>query len=145
MYKGITNPRTNVTLPKISCNFAMEQHIFAFSLIIESNTEKVLYFIMPLKSMQVSLNKKCIFEHCRHFQPRKTLSSDIIFAMKKNLLTFSELPPICLCQYYTKMCCSIQQDHVASQQASKYKRASMYQWSSWQLCELAQLKETFHS
>jgi len=40
---------------------------FAFSLIIEGTTEKVLQFILPLKSIYnqilVSLNKKCIFEH----------------------------------------------------------------------------------
>ncbi len=29
----------------------MEQHIFAFSLIIEGTTEKVFQFIMPLKSI----------------------------------------------------------------------------------------------
>jgi hypothetical protein len=29
----------------------MEQHIFAFSIIIEGTTEKVLQFIMPLKSI----------------------------------------------------------------------------------------------
>jgi hypothetical protein len=28
------------------------------------------------------LNKKCIFEHCREFQARKTLFIDIIFATK---------------------------------------------------------------
>jgi hypothetical protein len=33
----------------------------------------------------VSLNKKCIFEHCRGFQARKTLFIDIIFATKKNI------------------------------------------------------------
>jgi hypothetical protein len=38
----------------------------------------------------VSLNKKCIFEHHREFQARKTLLFDIIFSMKKisYLLTF---------------------------------------------------------
>jgi hypothetical protein len=29
----------------------MEQHVFAFLLIIEGTTEKVLQFIMPLKSI----------------------------------------------------------------------------------------------
>jgi hypothetical protein len=29
----------------------MEQHVFAFSLIIEGTTEKVLQFIMPLKTI----------------------------------------------------------------------------------------------
>jgi hypothetical protein len=31
----------------------------------------------------VSLIKKCIFEHCREFQARKSQLIDIIFAMKK--------------------------------------------------------------
>jgi hypothetical protein len=31
----------------------------------------------------VSLNKKCIFEHYREFQARKTLLIGIIFTMKK--------------------------------------------------------------
>ncbi len=49
---------------------------FAFSLMIEGTTEKVLQFIMPLKS---SYNKnlgfneqKCIFEHYKEVQTRKT-------------------------------------------------------------------------
>jgi hypothetical protein len=62
---------------------------FAFSLIIEGTTEKVLQCMLPLKSIYnktlVSLNKKCIFEHCREFQARKTLFIDIIFATKKNI------------------------------------------------------------
>ncbi len=33
------------------------------------------------------------FEHCREFQARNTQLIDIIFAMKKNLLSFLELPP----------------------------------------------------
>ncbi len=79
----------------------MEQHIFAFWLIIEGATEKVLQFIMQLKSIfnktWVSLNKKFIFEHYREVQTRKSLLIDIIFGMKNYLMTFSELPSIGLC------------------------------------------------
>ncbi len=40
------------------------------------------------------MNTKCIIEHYREFQARKTLLIDIICAMKNlYLLTFSELPP----------------------------------------------------
>jgi hypothetical protein len=46
-----------MTLLKVAINTSvlqpnpMEEHIFAFSLIIEGTTEKVLQFIMPLKSI----------------------------------------------------------------------------------------------
>jgi hypothetical protein len=58
------------TLPEWNSTF------FAFSLIVEGTTEKVLQFIMPLKSIYptetlVSLNQKCIFEHYREFQAKK--------------------------------------------------------------------------
>ncbi len=47
--------------------YVMEQQIFAFSLIIEDNTEKVLQFIMPVKSIYNKnlgfIEQKCIFEH----------------------------------------------------------------------------------
>jgi hypothetical protein len=41
----------NVTIPtfNIPKKLAMEQHIFAFSLIIEGTTEKLLQFKTPLK------------------------------------------------------------------------------------------------
>jgi hypothetical protein len=72
-------------LPKIF-TFVMEQHIFAFSLIIEGTTEKVLQFKMPLKSMYSKtltlFNKKCIFEHNREVQANKNLLIDMIFVMK---------------------------------------------------------------
>ncbi len=42
------------------------------------------------------MNQKCIFEHYREFQARKTLLIDII----KYLLTFLELP---LCAYVNTM------------------------------------------
>jgi hypothetical protein len=60
----------------------MEQHVFlAFSLIIEGGTEKVLLFIMQLKSI---CNKNLVFieQKCRReVQIRKSLLMDIIFAM----------------------------------------------------------------
>jgi hypothetical protein len=64
----------------------MEQHNFAFSLIIEGTTEKVLQYIMPLKSIYnktlVLLNKKCTFEHYREVETRKNLLIDSIFVLK---------------------------------------------------------------
>jgi hypothetical protein len=70
----------------------MEQRFFTFSLIIEGTTEKVLQFIMPLELIYSKnfgfIEPKCIFEHYREFQARKTLLFNIIFNMKKNLLTF---------------------------------------------------------
>jgi hypothetical protein len=66
---------------------------------------------MPLKSIYNknlgSIEQKCIFEHYKEVQTRKTLLIDIIFVMIKLLMTFSEQAPIGLCQYYTKMHCSI--------------------------------------
>jgi hypothetical protein len=56
-------------------------------LIIDGTTEKVLKFLMPLKSIHNInfgfIEQKCIFEPYRKFQARKTLLFDIIFAMKK--------------------------------------------------------------
>ncbi len=53
----------------------MEQRVFAFSLILEGTTGKVLQFKMPLKSIYKKslalLNKKCIFEHSREVQTIK--------------------------------------------------------------------------
>ncbi len=67
----------------------MEQCIFAFSLIIEGTTEKVLQFKMPLKSIYNRnfgfVEQKMNFEHYREFQARKTQLIDIIFATKKNI------------------------------------------------------------
>jgi len=78
----------------------MEQQIFAFSLIIEGTTEKVLQFIMPLESIYkktlVSLNKKCIFEHYREFHARKPLLIGIILSIKLSVDLF-RASPICLC------------------------------------------------
>jgi hypothetical protein len=59
-------------------NHPMEQPIFEFSLIIGGTTEKVLQFIMPLKSIYNRnfgfIEQKCIFEHYREFQARKTIN-----------------------------------------------------------------------
>ncbi len=63
------------------------ERFFAFSLIIEGTAEKVLQFMFPLKSIYNInfglIEQKCIFEHCREFQARKTLFIGIIFATKK--------------------------------------------------------------
>jgi hypothetical protein len=62
----------------------MEQHIFAFSLNIVGTTEKVLQFIMPLKSIYNknlgSIEQKCIFEQYREAQKIRNLLTDIIFS-----------------------------------------------------------------
>jgi hypothetical protein len=62
---------------------------FALSLIIEGTTEKVLQFIMPLKSFYNRhfgfIEQNMNFEHYREFQASKTQLIDIIFAMKKNI------------------------------------------------------------
>jgi hypothetical protein len=59
---------------------------FVFLLIIENTTEKVLQFIMSLKSIYNQNNgfieQKCIFEHFREVQTIKNLLIDIIFVTK---------------------------------------------------------------
>jgi hypothetical protein len=61
----------------------MEQHIFVFLLITEGTTEKVLQYIMPLKSIyNKNLGFVDIFEHNRGVQTIKSLLIDIIFVMK---------------------------------------------------------------
>ncbi len=53
----------------------MEQLIFAFSLSIEGTTEKVLQFLMPLKTIDNKnlsfIEQKCTFEHNREVQTIK--------------------------------------------------------------------------
>jgi hypothetical protein len=45
--------------------YAMEQHIFVFSFIVEGSTEKVLQFLMPFKSIY---NKNlCVIEQKMYF------------------------------------------------------------------------------
>jgi hypothetical protein len=74
---------------------------FAFSLIIEGTTEKVLQFIMPLKSIYNKnlgfVEQKYIFEHNKEVQTIKNVLIDIIFVINFILVTFSELPSIFLC------------------------------------------------
>ncbi len=57
------------------------------TLIIEGTTEKVLQFIIPLKSIYYRnfgfIEQIMCYEHYREFQARKTLLVDLIFAMKK--------------------------------------------------------------
>jgi hypothetical protein len=59
---------------------------FAFSLIIECATEKVLQLIMPLKSIYNQnlgfIEQKLYFEYYREAQTMNNLLIDIIFAMK---------------------------------------------------------------
>ena len=65
----------------------MSSTFFAFSLSIEGTTEKVLQFIMPLKSIYNRnfgfIEQKMNLEHYREFQARNTQLIDIIFAVKK--------------------------------------------------------------
>ncbi len=67
----------------------------------EGTTEKVLQYIMSLKSIYNKnlglLNKKCIFECYREVLTIKNLLIDRIFVMNFFLVTFSELPSIVLC------------------------------------------------
>jgi hypothetical protein len=64
----------------------MEQHIFAFSLIIEGTAEKVLQFMMPLNSIYNRnfgfIEQKMYFLTLQRVSSKKI--SGIIFAMKKN-------------------------------------------------------------
>ncbi len=65
----------------------MEQHIFfAILLIIEGTTEKVLQFIVPLKSICNQnlgfVEWKCIFEPYKEVQTIKNLLIDITLVMK---------------------------------------------------------------
>jgi hypothetical protein len=91
----------SVSTTKTGPHLQQNNTFFAFSLIIEGATEKVLQFIMPHKSIcnkNFGFNdQKMFFEHYREFQARKTLLIDIIFAMKNIVLTFPELSPLCLC------------------------------------------------
>ncbi len=66
----------------------MEQHIFGFSLIIEGTTEKVLQFIMPLKSIYNRnfgfIEQKNVFLNTTERFKQEKLLIGIIFA-KKNI------------------------------------------------------------
>ena len=84
----------------------MEQHVFTFLLIIEGTTEKVVQFIMPLKSIYNRnsgfIEQKCILEKYKKVKKKKSISG-LISAIKNVIVTFSEVPPIGLCLY----CCFI--------------------------------------
>ncbi len=61
---------------------------FAFSLIVEGTTEKVLKSIMPLKSIynkNLDFAEKMYFEHNTEVQTRENLLIDIIFVVKNSL------------------------------------------------------------
>ena len=62
-------------------------HLFTFSLIIDGATEKVLQFMMPLKSIRNKnfgfMEQKCIFDNYSKVVTRKILFFDIIFVVKK--------------------------------------------------------------
>ncbi len=66
--------------------YKLNNTFFAFWLIIEGDTEKVLQLIMQLKSIYSKnlgfIEQKCIFGHYREVQTRKILLNDIIFTMK---------------------------------------------------------------
>jgi hypothetical protein len=64
--------------------YAIEQHVFAFSFIIEGTVEKVLLFHLRQFSTKtlVSLNKNCIFEHYSEVQTIKNLLIDIDLVVK---------------------------------------------------------------
>ncbi len=75
-------------------NLQWNSTFLAFSLIIEGNTEKVLQFVMPLKSiynknLSFVEQKTHIFEHYRGVQWIKNLIIDIILVMKFFTVTFS--------------------------------------------------------
>ncbi len=85
---------------------------FWFSLIIEGTTEKVLQFIMPLRSIynqSIGVIEQILFFRALQKGSNNKGSINGHYFCHKNifLVTFLELPPISLCQFYTKMCCSI--------------------------------------
>ncbi len=80
----------------------MEQHVFAFWLIIEGNTEKVLQFIMKLKSIYNKnlgfIEQKNVFLTQQRGSNKKNLINWHYFCHENFfLMTFSELPSKGLC------------------------------------------------
>jgi hypothetical protein len=70
----------------------MQHHSIAFSFVTEVATEKVLQFILPLKSVYSRnfgfAEQKCNFEHCGKVKSRKKdQQNDIIFVIN-HLLCF---------------------------------------------------------
>ncbi len=66
----------------------IEQQVFAFSLIEEGTTEKVLQFMMPLKSIHSQTmfcsTKNVFLNTTERFKQEKNLLTDTIFVVKKN-------------------------------------------------------------
>ncbi len=90
----------------------IEQHFFAISFIIEGATEKVLQFTMSCKSIY---SKNLCFDEQKNvninttewFKQWKIYELTLFLSRIFFLVTFSELPSIVMCRYYTKMRCSI--------------------------------------
>jgi hypothetical protein len=80
--------------------------IFTYSVIIEGATENLLQFKMPLKSIWdktlVSLNKN-VFSTARWLKPKNIFIITLFCNKTFVLFTFSELPPIGLYLYNTKI------------------------------------------
>ncbi len=80
----------------------MEQHIFAFWLIIEGTTEKVLQFIMQFKSIY-NKNLGFIEQNMYFWTPqsgsnkKKSINLHYFYHDNFFLMTFSELPSVRLC------------------------------------------------
>jgi hypothetical protein len=76
----------------------MEQHIFAFSFNVDGATEKALQIKMQLKSIYNKnpsfTNKIMWFWTQQRFKQEKNQLIDVIFVIKKILMTLSELTPI---------------------------------------------------
>ncbi len=98
------------------CYDSMEWNstFFDFSLIIEGTTEKVLQFIMPLRSIynqNIGFIEQILYFWALQKGSNNKRSIHWHYFCHENifLVTFLELPPIGLCQYYTKIHCSIRQ------------------------------------
>ncbi len=133
---------------------------FAFSLIIEGTTEKVFHFIKPLESIYNRsfgfIDQKMYFWQLQRVCGKKKLYYLKLFLPWKNiLLTSSELPPICLCKYYTKMRCSIGQSGrgvgrtgVSATyhcRVAKWVNILLYTWILDNLWVLSLSRQCFHS
>ena len=86
---------------------------FDFTLIIEGTTEKVLQFIMPLRSIynqNIGFIEQMLYFWALQKGSNNKGSIHWHYFCHENifLVTFLELPPIGSCQYYTKMHCSIE-------------------------------------
>ncbi len=80
----------------------MEQHVFAFWLIVEFTTEKVLQFIMQLKSIYNKnlgfiQQKNVLLNTTERFKQKKSINLHFFAMVIFFLKTFSELPSKGLC------------------------------------------------